>query len=106
MTSPLEEAAHLRRVAAEIAKENPPEEGKPSAAIQVGLTSALRAVMYEYEADGLERGYLRGRAMAAHDVRLGLDEIERNGSVHFDSDISPPPAWIVHKAERLARGDA
>ena len=44
--------------------------------------------------------------MAAYDVRIGLDEIELNGSVHFDSDTSPPPAWIVHKAERLARGDA
>ena len=106
MNSPLDEAAHLRRMAAEMAKENPPEEGKPSAAVLVSLTSALRAVMYEYEADGLERGYLRGRAMAAYDVRIGLDEIELNGSVHFDSDTSPPPAWIVHKAERLARGDA
>lgn len=101
--SPLAEATHLREVAEKIIKRE--EQRDPeNTTIGLVLNSVVRALMMQAEADALERGYYRGRAMAAYDVRMGLDEMDGNGSVHYDSDTAPPPEWIVRKAEKLARG--
>jgi hypothetical protein len=102
----MKEAAHLRKIAEEKFEKYGDEhtDEKPSPAVLLSMYPILRAVLWHYEAQALERGYLRGRAIAAHDVRLGLDEISLNGSVRFDSDTEPPPGWIVGKAEKLARG--
>lgn len=106
MTHPLEEAAHLRKMAAEKLDKygDPPTDGRPSIGVLFGLHPILFAVLHQTEAAALERGYLRGRAMAAYDVRMGLDDIEGNGSIHYDSDTEPPPSFLVKKAENLARG--
>ncbi len=107
VTHPLEEAAHLRKISDEqlCMYEDKPDEESPSIAALISLHPVLMAWHWRTEADTLERGYLRGRAIAAHDVRMGLDDIELNGSVHYDSDTEPPPLWLVRKAERLARGE-
>jgi hypothetical protein len=100
VTHPLEEAARLRELAAEKFKKY---EGQ-SVGIIFGANPVLYAVLQQAEADALERGYLRGRAMAAYEVRMGLDQNHVNGGIHFDSDTEPPPQWLVGTAEKLARG--
>jgi hypothetical protein len=102
---PLEEARHLRKMAEDIEDRHEATESSPSAAVLICLHPTLRAALLHAEAIALERGYLRGRAAAAYEVRMGLDEIHANGGISFDSDTESPPGWLVRKAEKLARGN-
>lgn len=106
MNHPLEEAAHLYKVAQDIEDRNEITQGQPSSAVLICLHPRLYGALLHEFARGLERGYRRGRAMAAYDVRMGLDEIQLNGSVHYDSDTEAPPEWLVQRAEKLARGNS
>lgn len=100
---PLDEVQHLRTIAEMDLSELP--EGS-TAVVALACAKGGRAVIWNHEADALERGYLLGRIMAAFDVRMGLDTIVGNGSVHYDSDVEAPPVWLMSMAEKLARGDA
>lgn len=97
---PLDEARDLRELADKAVK------GKTEEELYMPMTDVLASIMYMAVAEGLERGYRLGRIMAAFDVRMGMDKTFGQGSVHFDSDTAPPPAWIMGTAEKLARGDA
>lgn len=96
--TPLERAAHLEKLYNQYSKETEDE--------VFMFNNKAWAVLYRVEAEALTRGYFAGRVMAAYDVRMGLDSSFGNGSVHFDSDNSPPPLWLISTAEHLARGDS
>ena len=100
----LGEAAHLHRVAQQLEHEAGEQAGLD--AMHLAITKGGRAALTRAEAAGLERGYRLGRVCAAFDVRIGMDEAYGNGSMHWDSDVEAPPAWLLDKAEKLARGDA
>ncbi len=106
MTHPLEEAAHLLKMFGDSEERHPVTNDHPDAAVLICLHPRLYSVLLAEFARGLERGYRRGRAMAAYDVRMGLDEVVGNGSVRYDSDTEAPPEWLVQRAEKLARGDS
>lgn len=97
---PRVEAANLRKLAddimAQAGEQDPMAMHDPR----------MRALLYYAEAAGLERGYEQGRVRAAYAVRIGLDTLYGNGSMHWDSDVESPPVWLLNKAERLARGQA
>lgn len=101
--NPLDEAHHLRKIA-DMKRGGLSEEDQVKA-VQLVMTPAGRAAMWNAEASALERGYRLGRIMAAADVRIGLDIVTGMGSVHYDSDVEPPPVWLMDTAEKLARGD-